>query len=308
MYNTTNCSTLTGNTGAQNYCGPVGIDRILVLVPKGTEIATETAAVTLSTWQDNINEAKGDRWYPLIPIWEMEPEQADPVTRESSLGYEEYVRDGKLKVKYTLDEMSTYNKTQLAKLNGQDFDIFIVTDKEFIKGRSVDGIKFLPYQLDYFRVLPETPNTGGENAHVAVELKFTDVREMNEFYAHVNPSTSSLASPSAWYPTIELVGIKDLQIDITAMTTTTATIVLKGYDNVAYSGAVAADLYFRKTSSTGAAITISDLTETATAGTYTATFSAQTSGTYYASLYDQPTATTQFVETPVVDSFAFSVS
>jgi hypothetical protein len=305
MYNTTNCSTLAGNTGAQNYCGPVGIDRILVLVPKGTEIATETLAVTLSTWQDNINEAKGNRWYPLIPIWEMDPNQADPTTRESSLGYEEYVRDGKLKVKYTLDEMSPHNKTQLAKLNGQGFDLWVITDKEYIKGRSVDGAKFLPYQLDYFRVLPETPNTGSENAHVAVELKFTDVREMNEFYAHVNPSISTLA-PTAWYPTIELVGIKDLVIDVTTMSDDEATIVLKGYDNVPYSGAVKEDLYMRKTSSTGAAITISALTETATPGTYTATFAAQSNGVFYFSLYDQPDATTQFVETPVVDTYTLS--
>ena len=305
MYNTTNCSNLTGNTGAQKYCGPVGIDRILVLVPKGTEIATETLACTIGTWQDNINEAKANRWFPLIPIWEMEPEQADATTRESSLGYEEYVRDGKLKVKYTLEEMSTYNKTQLAKLNGQDFDLFVVTDKEYIKGRSVDGVKFLPYQLDYFRVLPESPNTGGENAHVGVELKFTDVKEMNEYYAHVNPSTSSLIATN-WYPTIELVGIKDLQIDVTAMTDDDATIVIKGYDNVAYSGAVKEDLYMRKTSVTGTAITISSLTETTTAGTYTAAFAAQSNGVFYFSLYDQPLATTQFVETPVVDSYTLS--
>jgi hypothetical protein len=305
MYNTTNCSSKTGNTGAQNYCGPTGIDRILVLVPKNTEIATETLAVTLSTWQDNINEAKANRWFPLIPIWEMEPEQADPTTRESSLGYEEYVRDGKLKVIYTLEEMSTYNKTQLAKLNGQDFDLFVITDKEYIKGRSVDGIKFLPYQLDYFRVLPETPNTGGENAHVRIELKFTDVREMNEFYAHVNPSLSELA-PAAWYPTIELVGIKDLVIEVSAMSDDEATIVLKGYDNVPYSGAVKEDLYMRKTTTTGAAITITTLTETATPGTYTAVFAPQSTGVFYFSLYDQPEATTQFVETPVVDSYTLS--
>jgi hypothetical protein len=235
----------------------------------------------------------------------MEPEQADPTTRESSLGYEEYVRDGKLKVKYTLEEMSTYNKTQLAKLNGQDFDLFVITDKEYIKGRSVDGIKFLPYQLDYFRVLPETPNTGGENAHVGVELKFTDVREMNEFYAHVNPSLSELA-PAAWYPTIELVGIKDLQIEVSTMSDDEATIVLKGYDNVPYSGAVKEDLYMRKTTTTGVAITITSLTETATPGTYTVVFSAQSNGVFYFSLYDQPEATTQFVETPVTDSYTLS--
>ena len=91
MYNTTNCSTNVGNTGAQNFCGPVGKDRIVILVPKGTEIATETLAVTLATWQDNINEGKSTRWFPLIPIVNGEATQEDPVLQEFDFGYSDHV-------------------------------------------------------------------------------------------------------------------------------------------------------------------------------------------------------------------------
>lgn len=305
MYNTTSCSTNIGNTGAQNYCGTTGIHRILIPVPKGTEIATEVLALTLSTWQDNINESKALRWLPLIPIWDLEDTQEDAVVQESGLGYSSYVRDGKLMIRYTLEEMSVYNKTQLAKLNNGDFDLYIVTDKDWILGCSTDGIKFKPMKLDYFRVLPESQNKGDSVAHVMVEVKFTDIREMNEFQVAINPASSALA-PTNWYPTIELKGIKDLQIEVTDMTATTATITLKGYDNVAYSAAVAGDVYMRKTTLTGTAITLSSLTETTTPGVYEAEFASQTTGTFYFSLYDQPLTTTQFVETPSVDTVVFS--
>lgn len=305
MYNTTSCSTRTGNTGAQKYCGPVGKDRILVLVPKGTEIATETLAVTLSTWTNSINAAKSVRWFPLIPVINAEATQEDPVVQEFDFGYSSYVRDGKLMVRYTLEEMSVYNKTQLAKLNNGDFDVFIVTDKGVIKGYSTDDIKFLPKETDYVRILPESQNTGSETAHVMVEIKYTDVKQFNEYEVVVNPITSELA-PANWYPETELTGIKDLVISVSDMDATSATITLKGYDNVAYSAAVAGDLYMRKTSTTGNAITISSLTETATPGTYTAAFASQTAGTFYFSLYDQPTATTEGFETPVTVSYVFS--
>ena len=43
-------------------------------------------------------------------------------------------------------------------------------------------------------------------------------------------------------------------------------------------------------------------------GQYAVVFGAQTSGTFYFSLYDQPTATTQGVETPVVASLVATIS
>jgi len=306
-YNTTQTSTEYGNTGLQQFAGNVGKWKYLLLVSKGTSIATKTPALLKATYVDNINEAVGDRWYLLPLIWNGEPTQEDNVKESSDFGFETEVRKGKLNYKITLEEMSVYNKNKLNKLDGKAFDCYIITDKDFILGYSIDGVEFLAKELDYFSVLPETQNTGSTNAHVMLELRFSDTRQQNEFEVALNPYDDEDVV-TAWRPSLELSGIKDLRIEVTAMTQTTATISLKGYDGVAYSAAVAGDVYMRKTTIDGVAITVSSLTETATSGIYTAGFSSQTEGTFYFSLYDQPTAVTQGVETPVYDTYALVVA
>lgn len=297
MYNNTNCVANLGNTGLQKFCGNIGKHRILMPVPKGTEIATKTLALTLGTYETNINNTKALRWLPFPPIVNAEFTQEDNVKQEFDFGYTSDVRDGKLTVIYTLDEMSTYNKSQLAKLNSGDFDLFIATDKEYIEGYSVDGIIFRPFTVDYMKVLPETPNTGTEVAHVRVEVKFSDVNQMNLNHIVVNPTKDSEA-PSVWYPTIELVGIKDLVVSANTGSASGFNLVLAGVDGVPYSAAVSGDVLIYKSTAPTVAIACTGLIESATAGTYAATWATQTAGTFTISLKNQPLATTKWVETP----------
>jgi hypothetical protein len=236
------------------------------------------------------------------------PKLADKMIKELSQLIEDEVRKGKLNYVVTFQQMSTYNKTQINKLDGKAFDCFIVTDKDFILGRTVDGVKFLPIRLDYFSILPETQNTGSEVAHVQAEMRFTATEDLNLNQVALNPYTDeSVTSP--WLPSIQLpaAAIKDLQISVEDMTATGATVTLKGFDNVAYSAAVKEDLYMRKTTVDGTAISITSLTESLTVpGEYAVVFGSQTNGTFYFSLYDQPTATTQGVETPKFATVVFT--
>lgn len=309
-YNETNTSTSLGNTGSQNYPGSRGKWKHMIAVPKSTEIATKVLALTKSTWTNGINAAMASRWFVLPLIFNGEPTQEDPIREDSDFGLSSFVRDGKLTYKVTFKEMHTYNKNQINKLNNSEFDFFVCTDENKILGCTYDGTKFLPFQTDYSRVLPETQRTGSAVEHVQFEVKFTDVNEMNLREVLLDPTVDTDA-PANWYPAIELpaAAIKDLILEIVSMTTTSLVFDLKGYDGVAYSAAVVGDLYFRKSTVDGAAITINTLTPSATIpGRYTADFAAQTSGTFYASLYDQPTATTEGVETPENDSLVFSES
>lgn len=310
MYNVVSTSTALGNTGLQNFPGNVGKWKYLLLVPKGTEIATEVLALTKATYTASMNAAMASRWFCLPMIFNGEPDQEEPQFETSDFGYESLVRDGKLKYTIRFEEMSVYNKTQLFKLNNGKFDGYIITDKDIILGFTQDGIKFLPYQFDYTRVLPESQNTGSANARVSFILKATDIRQFNDYQVRLDPVNSSLA-PAAWYPSIELpnAAIKDLVITLVSLSATSATITLAGYDEVPYSGAVKEDVYLRKTTETGTAITLTSLTESATIpGTYTAVIPTQTSGTFYCSLYDQPVATTEGVETPVVSSYVATIA
>jgi hypothetical protein len=308
-FNTTKTSATFGNTGLQKFAGNTGKYQHMILVPKNTEIDTKADALDIDTWVDNINESPGLRWFVLPLIWNGEPNQEANVKQASDFGYEDEVRKGKLNYTMTFTQISTYDKTQINKLDGKAFDCFISTDKEFFLGRSVDGVKFLPIRLDYFSVLPETQNTGSEVAHVQAEVRFSSTDDLNLYQVALNPYTDQ-TSDDPWLPSIELpaAAIKNLQISINTFVAAGCNIVLQGYDSVPYSGAVKEDLYLRKTTIDGAAISITSLTESLTIpGTYAAVFGAQTTGTFYASLYDQPTAATQGFETPEVATITVTI-
>lgn len=300
MYNTTSGSSSYGNTGMQNFVGNVGKHRQLVLVPSGTEIATQTLADTLSTWTGNINAAKSARWFPLPKIVDLEVSDEGAVRQTTSFGYASFVREGKLVSKYMLEEMSIHNKNQLAKLDLGSFDAYIVTDRDWILGYSSDNAKFLPKQCDYIKVLPESQNTGTENAHVSIEIQWTDAKQFNELEVSTKPS--------GWYPSLQLSGVKDLIPVLSSVTATAFAFTLTGFDGVPYSAAVKDDIYLRKTTTTGTLIPITSVTESGTVpGSYTGVIGTQTSGTFYFSLLDQPTAPTNDVETPYSSSLVVTI-
>jgi hypothetical protein len=304
MYNVTQTSEKYGNTGDQPFPGNVGKWFKWLLVPKGTEIATEALALLKDTWVDSLNAAPGDRFFLTPKIFNGTPTQEANVKETSDFGYESEVRKGKLNYKISFDEMSTYSKNQINKLDGKDFDVYVVTEKDYLLGYTVDNIKFLPLQLDYFSILPETQIDGKANAHVECEVRFSDTRQLNEFAVALNPSVDAIIP---WYPTIDLKGITDLFLEVVSMTATGAVINLKNYGKVPYSAAVKEDLYMRKTTVDGVAIALTTMTPSATVdGQYTLVFPTQTSGTFYFSLYGQPVATTQWVETRLNTSFTFN--
>jgi len=309
-YNVTNIASEVPNTGLQKYTGDTGIVNRLVLVGVDTQIATEALAKELDTWKDNLNEAPSLRWIATPKVVEVTVEQEDTVKKTFDTGVTEPVRKGKKTVTYLLERLPIFNKNDIFKLDDGAYGIYEITDKKYIKGWTDDGIKFLPYTIDSIEVVPETDKTGSENPHVAIRVVYSDVMEFNKYQVAINPFTDGDATVTSvqedWDPAIEIKGIKSLQIEIDSLTATGCNITLKGYDSVAYSGAVKDDIYFRKGSLTANAITLTSLTESAVKGTYAAVFATQTAGTFYCSLLPQGQATTYWVETPGYDSAILS--
>ena len=301
-YNAKECANAFGNTGAQKFCGPVGKFRGLILVPKGTTIATETLALTVGTWTDNINGAIALRWFPTLKIVEGETTQDDPVFQEFDFGFDDFVQDGKRSSVFTFEQMTVYNENQLNFLNDGSWDVYLWTDKENIVGNSREGVLFEPMQLDYIKFLPSNDDSGSEVGHVTVTMKFTDVKDFSRYRVVINPTTDELA-PTVWYPSIEFGngGIKDLIATASSPTATGCTLVLKDYNGTPYSGAdgVPGDAYLALASDPDTLIAVTSITETATAGTYTLVWASQSADDYLVGLVDQPDATTQGFETPV---------
>jgi hypothetical protein len=306
LFNQTNLSASLGNTGLQNFPGGRGKWKRVVGVPKGDAFATKVLALTKTEWTAKLYEEISKRWFVFPLIWNGEPNQEEAQRETSDFGYTSFVRDGKLMYMIQFEELHIHNKNELNKLNDASLDFFVITDKNIIEAHT-DGTMVIPFSVDYHRILPETQNTGSTNARVSMEIAFSEVSEMNLKQIALQPLTDP-DSPTVWYPAIELpaAAVKDLVVEITAMTDTTTKFTLKGYDGVVYSGAVAGDVYLRKSTLTGSLITISELTFAS--GEYTATHAAQTSGTFYLSLKPVNTATTKGVETPVVDSFVAVIS
>lgn len=306
MYNTTEVSNVYGNTGKQNLTEDYGKFRKGVLVPIDAEFATKVAALTKQTWIDNLNAAVGSRWY-LFEVVNVEPTQEENVKFTTDFGFEYPVRPGKTTKKIMFPPMHVHNKNELAKLDAKSFAIFEISDTDFISGHSPDKIKLLPFALDYFSVLPEVEKSGSEPALVYAEFRYTDSAEKNRYEVKLNPNTDA-ESTTPWRPSIELSSVKDLVITVSDFHAASVKITLKGYDGTPYRAAVAGDVYMRKTTVTGTAIPLVDLDESATPGVYDAVFAGQTSGTFYFSLYDQPDATTQGVETPEYTSIVATIS
>lgn len=308
-YNIAVCQNEYGNTGQQKYCGSKGKVKSIVLVPSDASIATKVLALTESTWLTNINAAKSARWFPIERVVETEPTQEDPVFQEMDYGDQFFVRNGKKSAIYTLNPRSVYNKNELAKLNGTNWSVYLITDLNKILGTSTDLVAgtFDPYSCDYVRILPESEPSGSETELIRIAIMYSDVTEFDGRQVVIEPLSDSDA-PAVWYPLQSIKGIKDLRVSsVTGISTTGATITIVGYGGTAYNSAVAADVRFNLASDLDTDIALSSLTPSGNNdGVYTAVWASQSADDYVIGLLDQPEATTQGVETPNLTAFTIS--
>jgi len=238
----------------------------LILAPEAFEFATDTLALTENEWLSAINNVDGTRLISLPVHWEIEPTKEDDVYATSSTGNVDFIRTGKLTQKYMV-KVTPFEMAQLNNLNGAGWNVFEITSNGFIKGTSIDKVKFQPQTLQNFRVEGETPAAGEENAIIPISLTYGDPKEWNSRPSFVQPLIDGVGG--IWNP-LDLVDPKALLSTITDASTAGFTIALEGYDGVPFEGASKEDVKVAITS-TGVLVPIDTLTESATIpGTYAA--------------------------------------
>jgi hypothetical protein len=288
-YLTQSCSTNAGNTGAQSCTASLRRDERIWLVPLGYEVDTKTEAETEATWDSLFNAAKGSRGYPIPAIFSAEFEQGEDTYEEGWDNKQEFASEGLDTVTYMLEKMSLYNAAQLRKLNGTSWAVYrIPADGNTIVGWSDDDIKFKPEDILEIRFGKRTYADGEVIERVPVRITFKDPSQRNDFPAIVKTT----------WNTLELDGIKDLQVVASNPSTSEVTLTLTGFDGVPHEGAVTTDFVVYDNTGAVVAHTMVEVGN----GVYTIT-ATMPAGDYTAGLLDQPNATTKYFETPTLASF-----
>jgi len=270
---TAGTGTATGLVGQQNAPEDLGYLSGLILVPKGSYIATDTLALLESTWLDNINSVDGTRYIVLPLAFDLENNKEEAVYETSSLGNQKFVRPGKLTRTYMVT-VTPVVMEQLNTLNSAKWNCFEFTSNNFMKGTSPDRVKFSPFTLDNFRVEGEEPAGGDTVNKVPITFTYGDPSEWNGRPSFIQPLVDAI---SPWNPN-DLKDPKAIISTVTNATTAGFDIYLQGYDKVPFEGAVKEDVIVRD-ASTGVVTALTSLTES-TPGQYAAV------GTIAASTYE----------------------
>lgn len=267
------CDTLIKNTGNSDCSVLYGYDKKHILVPRGTEIADADTAALLATWTTGINAASSSRYRPLMSSWRIEPTQDEPVFQPGAEGAEEYLYTNANKDTFYLQgsRITPVLNSNYQSLNNGQWAAYIVTSNGYIKGKSIDGTKFLPIDVD-FRMLPQRKATDSEGPELAYTVRMDSTDDWNLYGAAIKPSS--------WNPLTDLEGLLDVDLSISGTPTSTEIIVdiNTNLNDVGVTGFAVADFLFYKTSD-DTVQTPDSMTESTTVdGRYTFVFTALVSG------------------------------
>lgn len=268
------CSELKKNTGISNCVIVPGFHKKHIFVPRGTEIATETLAETLSTWTDLTHAGTATRAYPLPGAVKPEFVQDEPVFEDLGEGNEAYVRTNTSKDTFYINAeivTPTFNANVQA-LNNGVWACYIVTSNGYILGKSTDGTKFLPFNCSV-RVLPQNKATADQAPHLPYTVRLESYEDWNLYGAAVKPT--------AFNPLTDIDGLLDVNLTISGTPSSSEIIVDVKTDLNAdgVTDLVIGDFSFLKDSD-GSAQTPDTMTEsTSVDGRYTFDFTGLVDGT-----------------------------
>lgn len=279
------CTSSQDNTGLPRCGDNMGYPVKFVFVPRGTEFATEAAAIVLANWTTLINSAKADRAYPFPKIFKSEPAADEPVYEEGIGGQSVFVALKSGKSKYSFEMNSICFAKKLASFNDNTWAVFIITSTGKILGiTDSTGLKFLPQncvlRVDSL-ILPKDTEVG----KIPMTLQISNPDLFNRKGVVLDPTAN-------FDPETELLGIQDVFLSGATPAATSWVVTVKTRcDNVAVSGLVAGDWTVMKGAAT---VTVATCTETSD-GVYTLTYTTQT-GTLTCQLKNQPDMTTKGYE------------
>jgi len=290
-YNELTCGTNAGNTGLQDCAENFGYFAKFVIVPNGTEFATQTDALDETDWITLLNKIKSERGYPTPETVTIELDQEATVYQELIAGKREFVRNGKDRFKVMFEAISMHNHKELQKHNNRNLlSVYIVTSNGYILGYSLDGVKMLPLQVDELTFEKMAFSDGDTRTRSSMSIVFSDSDQWNKYGVWVAPAKKTTLS---WDPIAEIVGVKDVSITATATTGTGLTATVLGTSDMKpVTGLVTAD--FSLKTAAGVVVTVTGSTDNGD-GTYAITYGAIT-GAHVFTLKNQPSMTTKFIE------------
>lgn len=267
------CSTVLKNIGQSDCVIVPGFDQMHILVPRGTEIADQSTAETLSTWTNLIKAAVGTRIYPLPASVKQEFTQDEPVYESLSQGAESYLYTNTSKDTFYIDSqiVTPQFNINMQALNNGVWACYVVTSNGYIKGKSTDGTKFEPMNCT-FRVLPQRKATDAEGPHLPYTLRLDSYEDWNEYGTAIKPTT--------WNPLTDLEGLLDVDLTISGTPSSTEIIVdvKTNLNEIGVTGLAIGDFSFIKASDSSAQTPDSMTESTTVNGRYTFVFTAAVTG------------------------------
>jgi len=272
----------------------------LLFVPRDTQIATVAAAMLEATYTTGLNLAMANRWQLIRfdkgeRLFGVTPTQDEPKWEESDFGsLRNKGGPGNKRLSMTYANLSPYTQKALASLEGQDLDMFEITENNYIRGKSIAGTLFEGFTVNQFVGAEVSGENSGTSNKFTFYVDYANADENTLLGMHALPTAFNFE---------DLDGILDCEItEVAAGTTLTTGIVidLKSHvGNIPITGEVVGDFTVTLVSS-GAAETLASAAESTTvAGRYTLIKTAGfTAAPVLIALTAQPDATTPGYETP----------
>lgn len=233
------CTTSISNTGHSECSVDVGFDVGHVFVPRGTEIDTEANAKLLATWTTGIKDVANTRWYPFLMSVKQEFAEDESVYEEMSQGKDEYLYTKTAKDRFFLPArlMTPKMVKNLRSFNDGTWAAYIITSNGYIKGKSIDGVKFLPIDVE-LQVEAQAKGTDSTGAHLPYTVRMETYTDWNDY--------GEVVKPTAFNPQVELQGLRDVDLAVSGVPNATTLVITVATDlnAKAVTGLILADFVF----------------------------------------------------------------
>lgn len=234
------CTESSGNTGfgkcGENIHPVVGF----VLLPRGTEIATQALVNTLATWTTGINADRGSRWYPSGKVFDhniaddelqkIEGQFGQKLPNGITAGEEEYIFAIAKNTGWTTRIWENYVNA----LENGSWDAVRILKDGSIEGLSPDEIKFKGFPVDITMLLK---SQGKDKAKLGVIYMTCENPELKK--------KGRTTLPTDFDPLTEILGcgIENVTVEYVSKTATTIVIDIKSdLDGRGIPDIVAADI------------------------------------------------------------------
>lgn len=293
------------NTSKPGCDQNVGVTIGLMAAPVAFEFATQAALLALTNWTAVLNLALEARAFVINPglayLLPLEPTNDDPVLTDGLNGIRIFTRDGNRRLKFNYANMPECWKKNVRSYVGRDFEVFLITAKNYVRGYTPDGTKIRGFSARIHPGNTQFAADGDTPEGFDLHIDFSNPNQIG------SKGVAVLATETTGdFFAVDIDGIVNCNVTEVSTTGETAVTVDVKTDcgNSGVPNLVLAD--FIVLTSGGVPVVPSDVTESGTIpGRYVVT-AALPAGTFTLALAGQPAMTTKYLESLAALSFTTS--